>query len=78
MQHIIIKRSAKSRLLVTLGGAAALVAALTLTGCGKKPGSVDPPPWVEDDTYPASYPDVSTDPKPTWTPDATTQDKTKQ
>lgn len=35
----------------------------SLTACGKKPGFVDPPPNVEEDQFPRTYPDPSTDPK---------------
>ncbi len=35
-----------------------------LGGCGKRPGSVDPPPEVIDDKFPRIYPDPGTDPKP--------------
>jgi hypothetical protein len=41
-----------------------MVAGLALAGCGKKPGSVDPPPEVTNDTFPQVYPDPATDPKP--------------
>jgi len=41
-----------------------LLALLPLAGCGKKPNQVDPPPGVENDTFPRPYPDPSTDPKP--------------
>lgn len=32
--------------------------------CGKKPGSVDPPPGVAKSDFPLIYPDPATDPKP--------------
>lgn len=35
-----------------------------LTGCGIKPGSVEPPPGAEDRVFPRTYPDPSTDPRP--------------
>jgi hypothetical protein len=37
---------------------------LPLAACGKKPNQVDPPPTVEEDTFPRIYPDPATDPKP--------------
>jgi len=37
---------------------------LSVNACGKKPGRVDPPVGVTNDTYPLTYPDVNTDPKP--------------
>jgi predicted small lipoprotein YifL len=37
---------------------------LTLAGCGKKPGHVDPPIDVTEDHFPRVYPDPATDPKP--------------
>ena len=43
---------------------ACLAFGLMLAACGKKPGMVDPPPDVENDTFPHVYPDPSTDPKP--------------
>lgn len=70
MRNIIIQCVQKSRLLASLCCAGAIGLALTLGGCGKKPGSVDPPPWVENDVYPVTYPDTSLDPKPTWSPEA--------
>ncbi|MDP9128692.1 MAG: hypothetical protein M3N08_10605 [Pseudomonadota bacterium] len=42
----------------------ALALALLLTGCGKKPSTVDPPPYVTEDHFPQLYPDPATDPKP--------------
>jgi predicted small lipoprotein YifL len=37
---------------------------LHLTGCGVKPGSVEPPSGAEEDgTFPRTYPDLGTDPK---------------
>jgi len=41
-----------------------LLALVTVSGCGIKPGKVSPPPGVSKDTYPQTYPDPSTDPKP--------------
>ena len=35
-----------------------------LAACGKKPGKVDAPPYVTNDTFPQTYPDPATDPKP--------------
>lgn len=43
---------------VLLGGGA-----LLLSACGKRPGTVDAPPDLEEDRFPAVYPDPSTDPK---------------
>ncbi|MCB9988944.1 MAG: hypothetical protein H6868_06370 [Rhodospirillales bacterium] len=37
---------------------------MLLGACGIKPNSLDAPPGVENDTYPRTYPDVSTDPSP--------------
>jgi len=37
---------------------------LCLTACGKKPNQVDPPPGVEENAFPKTYPDPTTDPKP--------------
>ncbi len=37
---------------------------LLLAGCGVKPPYLDPPEGVEHDTFPETYPDLSTDPKP--------------
>jgi len=37
---------------------------VVLTACGKKPGHLDPPPTVTEDTFPQTYPDPATDPKP--------------
>jgi hypothetical protein len=42
-----------------------ILSGLALTACGLKPSHVDPPPTVEDDTYPNEYPDPATDPAPT-------------
>jgi hypothetical protein len=45
----------------------ALALALTvvvLGGCGIKPAKVSPPPSVVKDTFPQTYPDPATDPKP--------------
>lgn len=69
MQNIIIRRARKSRFAITLCGLGLAISVLTLGGCGKKPSSVDPPPWVEDDTFPATYPNPNLDPKPTVPPD---------
>ncbi|WP_448206372.1 hypothetical protein [Azospirillum sp. sgz302134] len=44
--------------------AAVAATALTLAGCGKKPGYVDPPQGVENDKFPRPYPNSKTDPKP--------------
>ncbi len=38
--------------------------ALTLAGCGKKPGFVDAPQGRENDRFPQGYPNPKTDPKP--------------
>ncbi len=50
-------------------GFSVVLLALALSGilsaCGKKPSEVDPPPGVTNDTFPKTYPDPSTDPKPT-------------
>ena len=35
-----------------------------LGACGVKPESVEPPAGVQHDTFPNTYPDVSTDPAP--------------
>ena len=43
---------------------ALLLPILMLAACGKKPNLVDPPPGAEDITFPKTYPDISTDPKP--------------
>ena len=40
------------------------VNALLLGSCGVKPPYVDPPEGVEHDTFPNTYPDVTTDPQP--------------
>lgn len=37
---------------------------LPLAACGKKPSSVDPPQGEDNDTFPLTYPDPATDPKP--------------
>jgi hypothetical protein len=37
---------------------------LALSACGKKPNEVDPPPGAEDNIFPKTYPNISTDPKP--------------
>lgn len=52
----------KHRIAVTV---VALAAALTLSGCGKKPKLVDaPPPEGQVDPFPRTYPNPSLDPKP--------------
>lgn len=38
--------------------------ALMLSSCGVKPPYVDPPQGAQHDTFPNTYPDASTDPKP--------------
>jgi hypothetical protein len=43
-----------------------LVLGLSLAACGKKPGSVDPPDNVTNDTFPLTYPDPTTDPAATY------------
>jgi predicted small lipoprotein YifL len=43
---------------------ALLVLGFVLAACGKKAGRLDPPPDVENDKYPMTYPDSATDPKP--------------
>ena len=40
------------------------LALAVVSGCGIKPGKLAPPPGVSKDTYPKTYPDPSTDPKP--------------
>jgi len=40
------------------------LALVAVGGCGIKPGKVSPPPGVSKDTFPKTYPDPSTDPKP--------------
>lgn len=40
------------------------VNALLLGSCGIKPSGVEPPETVKEDTFPGTYPDTSTDPKP--------------
>ncbi|MCK5385225.1 MAG: hypothetical protein KAJ29_06565 [Alphaproteobacteria bacterium] len=37
---------------------------LILSGCGVKPESVESPAGVQNDTFPSTYPDISTDPVP--------------
>jgi len=37
---------------------------LILGGCGVKPASVEPPANVQNDSFPNTYPDTSTDPAP--------------
>jgi hypothetical protein len=39
----------------------AIVCLLALTGCGKRPGQVDPPPGISKDVYTREYPDIRTD-----------------
>jgi len=46
------------------GVAALLLLVLPLGACGKKPDQVDPPPGAEQSTFPRTYPDPATDPKP--------------
>lgn len=48
--------------------AAALAAALMLTGCGKKPKLVDPPQGKENDHFPRTYPAPSGAETPTKRP----------
>lgn len=36
-----------------------LLLALTVAGCGIKPGRVDPPAGIEKDSFPRTYPDPS-------------------
>jgi hypothetical protein len=45
-------------------GALALVLALSLGGCGKKPEFVDAPQGKEADRFPQPYPNPSLDPRP--------------
>lgn len=42
----------------------ALCLMVMLAGCGIKPGDVDPPPGAEEDKFPRTYPEPSTDPNP--------------
>ncbi|MGH1404455.1 MAG: hypothetical protein ACRBDL_09440 [Alphaproteobacteria bacterium] len=39
-------------------------ATLFVASCGIKPPHVEPPEGAEHDTFPATYPDTSTDPRP--------------
>ena len=41
------------------------IAASLVTGCGIKPGRVDPPQGKDKDTFPRTYPDLTSDPEPT-------------
>ena len=50
-----------SRALLAIAVAAA---ALTLSGCGKKPSFVDAPQGAAADRFPQPYPNPTTDPKP--------------
>ena len=34
------------------------------TACGKRPAKVDAPPSASDLSYPRTYPDIKTDPRP--------------
>ncbi len=45
--------------LITLG-----LLVVPLMACGKKPGQVDAPSGLERDTFPQTYPNPDTDPKP--------------
>lgn len=45
---------------------AAFIAITALSGCGVKPRAIDPPASVIDDTFPQTYPDPATDPKPKY------------
>ncbi|MCB9991691.1 MAG: hypothetical protein H6867_10055 [Rhodospirillales bacterium] len=49
---------------IILPVAASLCIALSLSSCGIKPDSVEPPPGAESKEFPRTYPDPSTDPKP--------------
>jgi hypothetical protein len=40
------------------------VSVLTLGGCGVRPAGVDAPASVQNDSFPNTYPDASTDPVP--------------
>ena len=40
------------------------LALVAVGGCGIKPNKVSPPPSVQKDTFPKTYPDPATDPKP--------------
>jgi hypothetical protein len=58
-------RKKQARIRFRAGCFLALMAPGFLLGaCGKKPGSIDPPPDVTDDHFPRVYPDPATDPKP--------------
>lgn len=48
---------------------AGLALCFVLSGCGKKPGHVDPPVGVKDDAFPLVYPDADADPAPDVEPD---------
>ena len=37
---------------------------LVMGACGVKPGDVSPPEGTEEKAFPATYPDLSTDPAP--------------
>jgi hypothetical protein len=37
-----------------------LLLSLSVSGCGIRPGDVDPPPGVEKNAFPRTYPDPST------------------
>jgi len=39
-----------------------LIIGLPLSGCGIKPGGVEPPAGSENHSYPATYPNPNTDP----------------
>lgn len=65
MEHIIQTLKQKMTISIFLLSLVLLLGSgLLLTGCGKKPNQVDPPPDVANDTFPRIYPDPSTDPKP--------------
>jgi len=40
------------------------LALLTVGGCGIKPSKLSPPPPATKDSFPQTYPDPATDPKP--------------
>jgi hypothetical protein len=42
----------------------ALALAAAVGGCGIKPSKLSPPPGVQKDSFPKTYPDPATDPKP--------------
>jgi hypothetical protein len=48
----------------TLRIATALIAAVALAGCGKKPGFVEPPQGRAADRFPGVYPNPALDPQP--------------